>query len=110
VACVEKFPHEGLDLHLVKVGEEGLDAVDEEADDEVLVGWEAMRGPVFLVDRSLDDDASGFHGLQHLLEDQTLKLEAADVPIVGHDCEDVTDDQEVEVLIEDGRHLGLCDH
>lgn len=101
MACVEKFPHEGLDLHLVKVGEKGLDAVDEEADDKVLVGWEAMRGPVFLVDRSLDDDASGFHGLQHLLEDQTLKFEAADVPIVGHNCEDVTDDEEVVVLIED---------
>ena len=101
MACVEKFPHEGLNLHLVKVGEESLDAVDEEADDEVLVGWEAMRGPVFLVDRPLDDDASGFHGLQHLLEDQALKFEAADMTIVGHDCEDVTDDQEVEVLIED---------
>lgn len=101
VACVEKLPHEGLDLDLVKVREEGVDTVDQEADNEVFVCWETMRGPVFLVDRSLDNAAAGFHGTEHLLKDQPLKFEAADVSIVGHYCEDVSNDQEVEVLIED---------
>ena len=107
VACVEKLPHEGLDLDLVKVREEGVDTVDQEADHEVLVCWEPMRGPVFLVDRPLDDTATGFHGTEHLLKDQALKFEAADVSIVCHYCEDVSNDQEVEVLIEDRSDLWL---
>ena len=60
-----------------------------------------MWGPVFLIYWALNDNAGGFHGLEHLLKDQALKFEAAYVPIVGHYCEDVANDQEVEVLIED---------
>ena len=101
MAGVKKLPHEGFNLDLVKIREEGLDAVDQEADHEVLVCWETMRRSVLLIYWALNDNAGRFHGLEHLLKDQALKFEAANVPIVSHYCEDVTNDQEVEVLIED---------
>ena len=92
VTGIEKLPHESLDLYLVKIREQSFDAVDQEADHEVLVCWEAVRCSVLLIYRALDDNAAGFDGLEHLLKDQALKLEAANVPVVGHYCEDVTND------------------
>jgi hypothetical protein len=99
IARIEKLPNEGLDLHLVQVGEEGLDAIDQEIDYEFFVGAKLMRGTIILIDRTHNDGA-GLNSANHLLQNEALELEATDVAVVCHHCENVTNNQKVEVLIE----------
>ena len=49
-ASVEQFDNESLDLDFVQVLEQGLNAVDQELDHELLVRFELMRLSVVLVD------------------------------------------------------------
>lgn len=65
-----------------------------------------MRLAHFVVNGSQNNTLL-FNTLNELLQDLALQFETTHVTIVSHDCKDVLDDQQIEVLIEDGGYLGL---
>ncbi len=58
-----------------------------------------MRLPVVLID-SLQNDVPVLYRTDQLLEDEALKLEAAHMAIISHYSQYVSDDEQVEVLVE----------
>ena len=99
-ASVEQFDNECLDLDFVQILEQGLNAVDQKLDHELLVRFELVRLPVVLVDWRLQDGWRLYY-LDQLLKEEALQLEATHVAIVCHHCQDITDHQKVKVLVED---------
>lgn len=103
---VEEVQDESLYLHFVQVGEEGVDAVYEQTYHKLLVCVVLMRLPIYI--DLVKYDIAVLNNLNELRYNLSLCLEATHVSVVSHDCEDVSDNQQVEVLEEYGGDLGVA--
>ncbi len=63
-----------------------------------------MRLAIIFID-FLIDKLGVIHHLEHLLQDHALKFETTHVSVVCHHSHCVSDDKQIEVLIEDGSYL-----
>lgn len=104
VAVIEQVEHECLDLDLVEVGEELVDAVDKEAHHELLVVTRAAAATA-LVQTLKDHLVAAFYHLNKLLQDLTLQFESTHVSIISHHSECVSYDKQIKVLIKDSSNL-----
>ena len=89
MTVIEEVPDEGLDLNLVQVRKQRLDAINQERYDKVLVRTELVWLSIILID-SLHDNGAVLYCADQLLEDEPLELEATDMTVICHDCEDVS--------------------
>jgi hypothetical protein len=81
---IEKIEHKGLNLHLVKVGEQTLYAIYQQINGELLVIGVGMGLLSSGLDLALDK--LGLYHLYQLLQDLALELEATHVSVVCHHC------------------------
>jgi hypothetical protein len=105
---IEQVEDETLDLNFVQVGEESADAVNKKCDCEFFVICKLMLYTVLVNVEIYLSYYLIFSNLKKLLEDLTLEFKTTHMAVVGHDCQEISNDTHIKLLIKDGCYVWIC--